>query len=96
MKSTRVRRVPAAAVSLAAPIPTESGDASSGASGQAEKQVTTTQAGAATPVAAPAPVVHIGGALDFGLSAPLPSSTWVNDWVAGSRQTAPNDWKLTI
>ena len=46
--------------------------------------------------AAPSPVVKLGGALDFGLNAPLASSTWVNDWVAGSRQTAPNDWKVTL
>jgi Bacterial Ig domain/Cadherin-like domain/Dockerin type I domain len=46
--------------------------------------------------AAPAPVVKLSGALDFGLKAPLPSSVWVNDWVAGKSQTVPNDWKVTI
>ncbi|RZL31862.1 MAG: hypothetical protein EOP35_21170 [Rubrivivax sp.] len=53
-------------------------------------------ASSAATAAAPAPVVKLSGALDFGLKAPLPSSVWVNDWVAGTRQTVPNDWKVTL
>ncbi|WP_458233034.1 Ig-like domain-containing protein, partial [Roseateles sp. P5_E8] len=88
----QAQQIQVTALSSVAPMPTESGDTQvTAADGPMANQ---SPAGAA--VAAPAPVVRLSGALDFGLNAPLPSSTWVNDWVAGSRQTAPNDWKLTI
>jgi hypothetical protein len=83
-----------AAARLVAPLPTESRDTASTGSGS--PMPTVAIAPAATPAAAPGPVVRISAALDFGLDAPLPSSTWVNDWVAGSKPAAPNDWKLTI
>jgi hypothetical protein len=43
-----------------------------------------------------APVVRLSGTLDFGLKTPLAKGAWVNDWVAGTRRTVPNDWKLDL
>jgi hypothetical protein len=81
-----------ASLLVATPAPATAGGAS------AAKQAPVTQPAPVPLVAkpAPAPVVKLGGALDFGLNAPLASNVWVNDWVAGSRQTVPNDWKLTL
>ena len=92
----RAQQGHAALSSLAAPLPTGSGDTVSTAAGSPMADQPTARSATAGQTDAPAPVVRISGALDFCLNAPLPSSTWVNDWVAGARQTAPNDWKLTI
>ncbi|MCE4555223.1 Ig-like domain-containing protein, partial [Roseateles cellulosilyticus] len=94
-RQSQAQSVQFADARMAALPATESGDTAASASGS--PMVSPSSASVATtPAPAPAPVVRLGGALDFGLNAPLPSSTWVNDWVAGSKQTATNDWKLTI
>ena len=54
------------------------------------------QAPAATTRTGAAPVVRLSGTLDFGLKTPLAKGAWVNEWVAGTRRTVPNDWKLDL